>query len=208
MHKILNRQDCHWTKKTLETLEKKDLGWSKNIKNILEKYNLPTDFKAIKDTPPLEWKRKTNSAIEKINTEKLLQQCHKTTGDRKDPKTKTATIVQDIEKSPYLRQPNPEVLKSTKQETKTLIIARYGMLECGKNFKGKLNEICDLCKTLDDENHRINYCMKWRDINFVESTDKKVFNLIYSNDIVHIKEILPVIEQVWDTKNAHATMNV
>ena len=55
---------------------------------------------------------------------------------------------------------------------------------------------------------RIDHCMKWRDMNFMESPGKKDFNLIYSNDIVCIKEILPVIERVWDTKNAHGTMNI
>ena len=99
-----------------------------------------------------------------------------------------------------------EILNSTKQETKTIIIARYSMLECGKNYKGTLKEICDVCKTLDDENHRINYCTRWRDVNFVEMVDKKDFELIFSNNVKKIREILPVIERIWDTKNSHGTM--
>ena len=35
----------------------------------------------------------------------------------------------------------------------------------------------------------------------------KDFGLILSNDVKSIKEIIPVIERVWDTKNAHGTMN-
>ena len=41
----------------------------------------------------------------------------------------------------------------TKRETKMLIIARFGMLECGKNFKGTMNEICLNCNTRDTEEH-------------------------------------------------------
>ena len=80
------------------------------------------------------------------------------------------------------------------------------MLECGKNYKGTMKEICDICQTLDDENHRINYCTKWRNVNFMESDDKKDFGLIFSNDVKSIKEIIPVIFRLWDTKNAHGTM--
>ena len=32
--------------------------------------------------------------------------------------------------------------------------------------------------------------------------------MIYSHDITIIREILPVIEKIWNTKNAHGTMNL
>ena len=82
------------------------------------------------------------------------------------------------------------------------------MLDCGNNFKGTLKQICDECHTLDNEDHRMNYCGKWDTINYVKDSDKKVFDMIYSNDINDIREILPAIENVWKTKNAHGTMNL
>ena len=36
----------------------------------------------------------------------------------------------------YKREPSKVVMSLTKHETKALIIARFGMLECGRNYKG------------------------------------------------------------------------
>ncbi len=207
LHKVLNRQTTHWTKKTLEALEDKNIGWSKSIKNTLEKYDLPTDFQTIKTTSSPEWKQKIKSSIEKENTRRLHQQCYKTTNGTTTIKSKTKTIVEEVEKTEYQRHARPEILNSTKQESKTIIIARYGMLECGSNYKGTLKAICNDCQTIDDENHRINYCKKWETVNYAKCDDKKDFNDIYSNDIAIIRKILPVIECLWNTKNAHGTMN-
>ena len=107
----------------------------------------------------------------------------------------------------YVRSPEQELLKSTRQETKTILIARYGMLECGKNFKGSSNPNCSACHCTDDESHRMNYCRLWRSINLFDETNKLDFNLVYSHDINILRTIIPKIEQVWNTKNAHGTMN-
>ena len=123
-------------------------------------------------------------------------------------KTKTKSILDKITKPQYTRKPEEELLYATKNETKTIIIARYGMLECGRNYKGTMNMICTDCQTIDDENHRINYCKKWETVNYAKCNDKKDFNNIYSNDIARIREIVPVIESLWNTKNANGTMNI
>jgi hypothetical protein len=65
-------------------------------------------------------------------------------------KSKTATLIEEIEKQDYVRKPKTEILKSSKQESRTILIARYGMLECGRNFKNSIKEFCEC----DDENHR------------------------------------------------------
>ncbi len=80
------------------------------------------------------------------------------------------------------------------------------MLECGKNYKGTMNELCDRCNILDDENHRLNYCEKYIDINFLDADKKVDFNLVYSRNIDELRIILPKINKVWNTKNAHGTM--
>ena len=65
----------------------------------------------------------------------------------------------------------------TKNECETPIIARYGMLECGMNYKGTLDSQCITCSTIDDEEHRLNDWLK--DINFCNSIDKIPFNTKY-----------------------------
>ena len=82
----------------------------------------------------------------------------------------------------YERRPRPEILKASKSETKTIILARYGMLECGQNFSGTQNKQCDNCKCIDDESHRLNYCPKWRTRNLLDSNEMINFDNIYSPD--------------------------
>ena len=94
----------------------------------------------------------------------------------------------------------------SKQETKTVVIARYRMLECGQNFKGTLNEICDQCHSLDDENHRLNHCVKWKNINFHDSNVDAKYDDIFSDNLEILRNVIPSIEKVWNTRNAHGTM--
>ena len=86
------------------------------------------------------------------------------------------------------------------------MMARYGVLKCGNNYKGTMREICDTCDQIDDEGHRINNCCKWREVNLFESSEKLNFEGIYSNDLVEIRRVTNVIEKIWDTQNANGTM--
>ena len=74
------------------------------------------------------------------------------------------------------------------------------MLECGQNFKGTISEKCNLCDVPDNENHRLNYCIKFRDINFFDNAEKVDFNLIHSNNVEILRDISPKIEKVWNTQ--------
>ena len=91
--------------------------------------------------------------IEIAHKERLNDDCYKTENGIQIPKTKTATIAQRLSKPEYQRKPAAELLKCSRQDTKAIIIARYGMLECGKNYKGTLPESCVSCNTTDDKNH-------------------------------------------------------
>ena len=122
-------------------------------------------------------------------------------------KTKTAKIFKEITKPAYKRKPQIEILNSTKHEAKTIMIARFGMLECGMNNKGSMKEICEQCKSQDNENHRLNYCPKWRDINFHDYTEKIDFELVNSKDIDILRKTCEKISKVWNTKSAHGSMN-
>ena len=80
------------------------------------------------------------------------------------------------------------------------------MLERGQDYKGSMPEMCVQCKQLDDENHRLNDCVKLQETNFYDSIEKVDFSKIYSADINILCDILPTIEGVWNMKNVHGTM--
>ena len=70
------------------------------------------------------------------------------------------------------------------------MMARYGMLECGQNYKGTMSENCRECEVKDNEEHRLNYYRKWKDINFYNSHDKISFSNIYCKESEKLNEIL------------------
>ena len=87
------------------------------------------------------------------------------------------------------------------------MIARYGLLECGKNYKGTIKEKCVQCDTMDDEDHRLNRCPNWRENNLYDSVEKVDFADIYSNDLQTIRNINVHLEKVWDTRNSNGSMH-
>ena len=204
IHKVLTKENSQWTKQTLLILENMNIGWAKNIKIILNNLNLPTDFQVIQNTSRNEWKQKVKFVIEKANTEKLKKDCHNT--ETQQPKTKTASIIPYINHRDYKRGTVKELLECTKHETKTVMLARYGMLACGNNFRGTMEAKCNICDATDNEEHRLNYCYKYRDINEYYMVEKTDFQQIYSNDINTLRTIIRKIDKVWDTKMAHGNI--
>ena len=94
----------------------------------------------------------------------------------------------------------------TKQQTKTLMIARYGMLECGRNFKGTMSEYCNVCMCIDDEEHRLNVCPKYENANFIKEPQKLNFNTVYKDNINDLKLIISRIANVWNVSNGNGSM--
>ena len=123
------------------------------------------------------------------------------------PKRKTAVIIDKLLEEHYKRAPQKEIVQMTKKEAKTIIIARYGMLECGKHFKGTLRTNCDLCDVEDDENHRLNYCVKWKERSLYSVNEKVNFSDVHSEDVMTLRKIIPHIQSLWNVKNAHGTMH-
>ena len=80
------------------------------------------------------------------------------------------------------------------------------MLECVKNFKGTLPEICPACSVTDDEQHRLNQCTRYERTNFCNSDEKHNFDDVYDSDVSVVKEILKSIEKVWNVKTGHGSM--
>ena len=80
------------------------------------------------------------------------------------------------------------------------------MLECGANFKGSLRYKCSVCNVVDDENHRLNTCKKYRNLNIYDHATKVNFVDVYSSNLTVVKQIIVFIERIWNTRSAHGTM--
>ena len=61
---------------------------------------------------------------------------------------------------------------------------------------------CPQCDILDDENHRLNYCPKWRNT----SHGNIDFKDIYCSDSEKLDQIINEIENVWELKYANGRM--
>ena len=207
LHRLLKKHDSSWPKKTLFILDQLNIGWAKSIKEALNALDLPTSFSTIQASTRRQWKRIVECKIEIKNQERLLNECHKKENDAIIRKTKTAHIVDKIKGTTYVREPIPELLLCNKHETKTLIIARFGMLECGKNFKGTMNEICNVCKVTDNENHRLNDCPSHKKVNLFNTENRVDFSDVFSADVNVLRPIIKEIEKVWNVRNAHGSMN-
>ena len=140
LHRLLNKDTNHWALKAFFSFRELNIGWYKRIRETLAKYKLSENLYQIKDTPFGMWKSIVNEVIEKENTEKLIEECHKTVNGVKTRKTKTSFIVDELQHPNFHRKPKQEIMYLNKLETKTLITARYSMLECGRNFKGSMTE--------------------------------------------------------------------
>ena len=129
-------------------------------------------------------------------------------GERtKKTKTKTAHIIEKIEKETYKREPKDSIVRLSKQDTKLLLLARFGMLDCGMNFKNSTNPICETCTSPDDEEHRLNSCVKYREINFYDCDNNVPFDRVFTNDTESLKMIFERIALVWYVKTGKGSMN-
>ena len=153
-----------------------------------------------------EWKERVKQSILKINGSKLITQATSETPQGTKVKTKTRDIHNKLTSTPYSAKPMKEIVAGTKTQAKTIILARNGMLQCGKNFKGTMNEICSECNVIDDEDHRLNKCSKWKDTNNFNSTDSPHFTNIYSENEETLKIIVMEIEKVWEMRYANGKM--
>ena len=93
-----------------------------------------------------------------------------------------------------------------KVDTKTIILARCGMLECGKNFKGTIPEICRKCGEEDSESHRLNRCVLWKHLNFSETAEQIDFGMIYDNDHEKLSPVIKSIQNVWEMRYGNGSM--
>ena len=206
LHKILNREQEHWTKLMLLHLNTKNVGWAKSINEKLQQYGLETNWNMIKIMTKNEWKEKVRKSILEINGFKLITQATSKTPQGDKIKTKTRDIHNKLTSTPYSSKPTEKIVAGTNTRAKTIILARKGMLQCGRNFKGTMNESCSECNVTDDEEHRLNACSKWNDTNNSNTTDPPHFIDVYSEDEETLKVILKNIEKVWEMRYANGKM--
>ena len=207
LQRVLQRDSSHWTRKVLNVLGDLNLGWYKHIKQVLTEFSLTDNFEQIRNTRTNDWRNKVKEATEKKHKERLLEDCHKMQNGQSIIKTKTAHIVCTLKGATYKREPQKEVLQLSKKEIKILIVARYHMLECGRNFHGTLSEICNTCSVTDDEEHRLNICPNYSHLNFRDQPNYVPFETIYSCDTTQIRTIIERISQVWNVQTGHGAMN-
>ena len=171
----------------------------------LNEYNLTADLDVIKNKTKKEWKELVRKATLEKNKGKLIENCTSQTPEGQKIHTKTRYIYEMMTKSNYDGKTPTEIINHSKQHTKTIVLARNGMLECGKNFRGTIKEICPTCNITDDENHRLNTCKKWQSID--DSSEKNAnFNDIYSNNEDILDQIISEIEKVWELQYANGRM--
>ena len=201
LHRILSREPNHWTRRIFSTLENLNVGWYAQIKKKLQDYELETDMEKIKTKTRPEWKCEVHNAAEKMNSKKLQEDCYETTPDGKKVKSKTAHVLEKITECNYQRKVMHPATFMSQIEVKALILSRFRMLECGKNFRGKYPETCSECDVLDDEDHRLNNCSRFKMTNLCNSIEKVVFSDVFSEDVETVKATLKAIMKVWNVRN-------
>ena len=65
IHKVLSRENDHWTKMMLHHLGTRKIGWAENINRKLAEYNLETDWETIRLKTKGEWKKIVEQAVDK-----------------------------------------------------------------------------------------------------------------------------------------------
>ena len=95
------------------------LGWFNQITKILNSYGLTDDLNVIKNTPIAVWRRSVTMATEAKNKSRLLEDLHKTVNGETLPKTKTKTIIDDINSNVYVRKPLNVLMSLTTSSIRT-----------------------------------------------------------------------------------------
>ena len=206
LHTILQRENDHWTKKMIYHLRNLNLGWSKDIIKKLEEYNLEQNWEKIKTFTKQSWKSYVKTAVQNKNKQKLMDHCIEQTPHGDKVKTKTAYIYDKLKNSAYTCEPLSELISSNKTETKTILLSRCGMLMCGINFKATTPAVCMECQVIDNEDHRLNHCPKWQDINFVNENVKVDFLDVFSDDNQKLSAIINCIQKVWELQLGSGSM--
>ena len=207
LHKVLQKDQNHWTKQSLDAISTYNIGWAKQIRETLDLWGLENDWESIKQKKSKTWKKEVYDAAENINLEKLKKDCVKKSRGENIVKTKTKTIIPHLEQAGYTRKPNSFMIDNNKLIARAYIMGRYGMLQCAANFSaGYGGKLCINCGVIDDENHRINNCERWKEINLFDCVEKVNYDDLYSDDQCKSMCIIGKIIDMWDLGNGKNAM--
>ena len=146
-----------------------------------------------------EWWNLVECATLSLNTKMLLESCK----DKGKTRSKTLPITQLLEQDSYQLDYSHNVLFELPRKTvKMIIMARYRILYCAQNFKGKYGtEYCKECNVVDDESHRLNSCVKWKHVNLYNGGYSIDFNAVFSEDISTLRLMSRLLRSVWNLEN-------
>ena len=206
LHRMLSRPNEHWTLRLLYESEKLNTGWTPQIRAKLAEYGLEENFDRIKSKSRQQWKKEVEARVEKINQNRLRDECYETKMRVSKAKTKTTFVLEYVDSDQYKRDFMDPIQKLNRYEAKVLILSRFHMLECGKNYKGTLPESCPMCNVSDDEHHRLNHCVRYRSTNLYECAEKLDFDNIYKSDFTIVRKMIDVIGKVWNMRTGQGSM--
>ena len=111
----------------------------------------------------------------------------------------TQTYRQECTQNPLFQLPRNTV--------RIIMMARYGMLDCANNYHGKYGtKICKECNAVDNEDHRINDCKRWRNINLSGKGYRIDFDAVYSDDADILRHVSKLLQSVWNLENCKNEM--
>ena len=88
-------------------------------------------------------------------------------------------------------------------------MSMFGMLDCAGKYKyGYKGDLCSMCGTTDDENHRINFCPKFDKTNLCNSLVKFDFRSMYSSNQETVDRAIDVVSCLWSLDNGKNEMRV
>ena len=207
LKRILDRGSENWTCQVLQALDTENIGWAPMIREKLNEYSLEVNWENVRVKTLHTWKKEVKNACEEKNKELMLSECQKRAGFETSVKTKSESIYRELQSETYLRTPVNEIMKLNKLKAKTIIMCRYGMLDCGSNFKTKYGtKMCKECNVIDNEDHRINFCSKYIHINRAKEDVKIDFCEVYSRDVKILSKIAGDILKMWNLENGQNTM--
>ena len=67
--------------------------------------------------------------------------------------------------------------------------------------------LCPECGVTDDEEHRLNTCKKFVEMNFSNHADAVPFDDVYSNDVAKLQAIIGRISTLWNVRKGNAAIN-
>ena len=202
LRKVLCKPDDHWTKITLYKLKEYHSGWAHQIDEILANWELETSWRTIKEKTRMGWRKEVMEAAERKNKERLKSDCFDKGRNGEKQKTKTKTLIADLEDTNYDRKPHPLLMENNKLVARAYVMGRFGMLQCAANFSaGNGGKICKRCDVFDDECHRINSCPLWKKTNLSDSQEKIDFSLINSCNEKDVMRVLEIVLRMWDLGN-------